>query len=352
MITQVRPEDFKAQRSPTAPGKILHQGELFRGEIVRVYGTGEVLIHSGGKAFHALADQGVREGGVYEFRVKSPAAKDALPVLEVHPSKTFPQAQARSAESMPALLSVLASSAPVKGLGSKTSLLLKNLTRFINSAVYRDQGGDQGVWLSRCLSQGGLFWEGKIARYLMQGIRGNWKSRVGNDLKGILLELQSSLKSERQDREEIVSFSGKVDDALNHIRSVQMENINFLREEGGLCFYIPARPEEGFREAELYVGKPGKEKDVRFSMFLDLSYLGTVGVSATIQNSMISVTFQLPDEKRAELVRTKLPDLESGLRQKGLMPHSLGCVLGGSATSDGDAPFQGAPPADSVRVVI
>ncbi len=350
MITRVLSPESLTPKNPAGEKLTLKAGEVFRGQVARDYGKGEVLIHFRGNAFRAFTNLSVKEGEQYDFRVSIPAGKNSLPILTAAPARVSARVAHQGAEAISGLLSELAIASRLTGLSPRASGLLRNLTRSISAFIYRDQGGDPSAWVSRILTEGGLFWEGKVARYLTQGTRGNWRARLGNDLKGMLLEVQKSLRSESQDLPEIHSIASRVDEALDFIQKIQLENREFLRE-GASCFFVPGRPEEGFEKAELYIRRNKEDKEIRFSMSLDFSLLGLVEVTASIQEPGISARFDVADEKRAELVRENLPLLESALRGKGLIPGRIVCLADGTAPEDETLSWCG-PRSDSINLVI
>lgn len=356
MITRVRSkETLLSRESPKKSAKGLldfKKGEVFRGEIVRNFGKGEVLVNCRGKAFRAVTDLNVKEGERYDFRVKSAAGKNSPAVLESLP-KTAPMIHpGKGMERITTLVSELTTALSLKDLGPKTSVVLRSLSDAMPGFIYRGPAGDSVSWLSRFVADSGLFWEAKTARFLKQGIRGNWKIRLGSDLKGMLLDLQKSLKSEKADSPEIESNSKKVDEALDLLQNIQMENRDLLREEGCWFVFIPGRADEGFQGAEFYAGKKGKEKEIRFSMLLDFSLLGSVEVTASILETAISVRIEVSDEEKAEFVRSNLNLLEQALKEKGLMPASVVCKVHGTASEDDGGQTDPLPPAESVDLVI
>lgn len=350
MITRVASPESVLLRNQPQENAAFKRGEVFRGQVVRDLGKGEVLIQSKGNAFRAFTEMGVKEGEQYDFRVTIPAGKNSLPILAASPTRVVARAADQRPESIAGLLSHLALASRSSGLGPRTAGILRNLSQSIPAFIYRDQGGDPSAWMSRFLAEGGLFWEGKVARYLMQGGRGNWRGRLGNDLKGILLDLKKSLSSESRDQPEIQSISRKVDEALDFIQKTQLENREFLRE--GICsFFVPGRAEEGFEKAEIYIRRYKKDKETRFSMSLNFSVLGIVEVTASILEPEISARFDVTDENKAELIRENLPLLEGALKEKGLIPGRMVCHAVGTAPEDETLPWCG-PHTDSINLVI
>jgi hypothetical protein len=335
----------------------LRNGDTFRGEVVRDLGKGEVFIQVGGKPFRAVVTVPVKEGEVHEFRVKTAASKGGLPVLEFAPNKVPPQdSPLQRLGGISSILQDLTSSTSDKNLSPRTSVLLRDLSRALQGFAYRQGAGDTERWISRSMIEGGMFWENKVARYLLQGqgsTRGGWRGKLGNDLKGMLLELRESLKQERRDTPEVDPLSRRVEQAIELIQRVQLENQTPPAEEGGWTFLLPGRAEEGFSDVELHVRRNRKKKgETRFSLLMEFSSLGPVGVNCSVLDPSISVSFQVRDEATAEWVRLNLPSLEQALREKGLMPGHLVCMAGGTASVENGLGFSGGKHPDSVNLVI
>jgi hypothetical protein len=334
-------------KSPDRTIAALKRGEVIRGEVLRDLGRGEVLVRSGGATFRAVTRVPVREGERYDFLVKIAAGKDRPAVLgRAAPHPCRPSYAEKGAERIPALVSELTSALSAKDLSANTSAILRNLTQALPSTVYGGPGRDPASWLSRFVAEGGLFWEGKVARSLLQGFKADWRKRAGNDLKGMLLDLKKSLKAERQEMPEIETAGRKVDEALDLIQKMQLENRDLIREEGCWYLFVPGRTEEGFNGAELYLRRNMKEKETRFSMLLDFTHLGPTRVTASILESTITVRFEVSDEQKAERVRTSLPLLERGLKDQGLLPGPLVCVVGENDSEGMTAPL------DSINLVV
>ncbi len=355
MITRIRSQGNPASPpSPKTSAKGIADfkaGEVFHGEIVRSYGKGDVLIRSGGSAFRAFTKANVSVGEEYEFRVRVEAGKNTPAVLEVAAAKSSMPGMNQGPSRIPTLVSEVISALSVKDLTAKTSAILSRLRHALPVNVYNGPSGDQASWLSRFLADGGLFWEGKVARSLLHGVRPDWRRRLGNDLKGLLLELKHSLNGEKKDLPEIDSAGRKLDDALDLIQKTQLENRDLLREEGCWLLQVPGRPEEGFNGAELYVRRDVKEKEIRFSMCLDFTHLGPMELNAAILHSTISIRFEVSDEKKAELVRRSLPVLDAALRDKGFIPGQLVCAAGETGSENESTP-KAFRPADSINLVI
>jgi hypothetical protein len=328
----------------------LEKGETFRGRIVRRYGDNQVQVAYRGSSFQAVTDLKVREGEEYTFRVKSTGERISL-VVEKGVRTVIPLPADRG-ERMAAVLSSVASSLSFKSVSPETRQLLRNLTQALPSLIYHDRQGDPSLWLSRYFSISGLFWESKVARALTKGDRAEWKSTLGHDLKGMLLDLQKALDREDRGQEEIGSLCRKVDEAIRLIEECQVENLFSLAEEGGWFIYLPGSAEEGFKKAELFVRRTKQGREIHLSMSLEFTALGQVDVVASLAAPFITVQFLLEDGERADLLEQSLALLEAALKGVGLTPGPLMCRVREAETSDGGASAEEAATDRLINLVI
>jgi len=328
------------------------QGEVLRGEIVRKFEKGEVLVFSRGKAFRALTNTNVKEGAQYDFRVSVAADKHTPMVLETLPKNTPVLQIGKAMEKIIAVVSELPKALSPESVNPKTASVLKSLANAVPDFLYRGPSGDPVAWLSRLVSDGGLFWEGKTARFLKQGFPGSWRFRLGSDLKGMLMELKSALSSEKQDKPEIESTAKKVDEAIDLIQKIQLDNRDLLRTEGCWFIFLPGKPEEGFQGAELYARRGLEEEEVRFSMLLEFTSFGFVEVNASVFRSAVSARIEVSDEEKAEFVRRHLNLLGHALKEKGLMPGRIVCDVHGTSPGDEEIRNGFSESTDSVDLVI
>ena len=339
MITRVPSFDNTFSKTPLPRESRFKEGEVFKGTVIRDYGGGEVLVVSRGKQFRAHTELNLREGEDHCFQVKTVGRRIELTVLGDARTRVLTPAHLLAAgragrEKLFHILTELSTGHALKGLHPETRLALKNCTQFLPSIITHDPKGDQGQWISRYFLGNGLFWENKVARFLMTGKGGPWKSLSSMDLKGSLLALNNNLMVEERDHPEVASLSHKVREAISLIEQDQFMNLSLVREDGGLFLFVPGYAEDGFKQGELYV-KGGKgSKGVSVSMHLEFTWLGRVDVAVTLVESLVTVQILLEDEERAGLVTANLPALEAGLKDTGLALGSLGCRVRESRARD------------------
>jgi hypothetical protein len=204
--------------------------------------------------------------------------------------------------------------------------------------IYPGPREGSGAWFSRLFEASGLFWESKVAKYLLSGGKGPWKAVIGDDLKGMLLELRSALREENRGEPTLEGLGQKVEETLRLVETQQTGNLSLPGEEGGWFCFIPAYPEEGLVQADLVCARKKGSKELRFALHLEFSSLGAVDVSASVLGSSLAVHFRAADEEKARWITDSLPLLEEGLREMGIGTRSMCCTVLGEA-SQGPEPF-------------
>ena len=357
MISQIpSPENPALLKSRGRENSALKKGEIFRGEVVRDLGKGEALVQSGGRTLRVATDMPLKEGGVYDFRVRTSAPIGGLPVLESAPGRDSPRGGAISPQQgiAFALHELTSAAVRAKGISPTTSALIGKLSMALQGLFYQEGAEDPVRWVLRSVSEGGMFWENRVARYLLHGTRGGpgaWRERLGNDLKGMLLEIQASLKKEGRDSPEVDAVRRKTEEAVDLIQSEQLENQQYMGEEGGWSFILPVRLQEGAGDVGLFLRRERNKGAIRFSMMMEFSSLGAVEVGGSVLESGITVNFQVRDKETADWVRSNLPLLGESLREKGFAPGPLACTVDGTVSARCRARPKGRHP-DFINLVI
>lgn len=353
MLDRIRPNNkIPSQRREPPAETRLTQGEIFRGRVIGRDG-GDVLVSFRGRQFPAQIDSRVREGEEYRFQVKSWGDRVILRVLhEAGAAGPAGTGRSRQGERLAGLLKDLSSFQPPKDLSPETHRLIRNLGELLPSLIYREPKGDPSLWLSRYFAASGFFWESKVARYLLGGGKGPWRSVLGDDLKGMLLELRRSIREESRGEPTLAAFSKKVEEAVRLIEGQQVGNLSLRGEEGGWFCFIPAQSEEGLVQADLFCTRKRGSKEIRFALYLEFTSLGPLEVAASILDSSLTVHFRAADEERACLITESFPLLDAGLKELGITTRSMRCTVQGEASREPGSPESGEGPGYSLDLVI
>jgi hypothetical protein len=330
MITRVPSLEKPFSKTSLPRESRFKEGEVLKGTVIQNYGGGEVLVVSRGKQFRAHTALNLTVGEEHRFQVKAVGKRIELAVLSDARTKPLSPAHLWAAgregrDRLSQILTELSAGHALKCLQPETRVALKGLAQFLPAIISNDSKGDQAQWMSRTFLGNGLFWENKVARFVMTGKGGPLKTLSATDLKGSLLALNKILMVEEQDHPEIASLSRKVTEAVSLIEQEQILNLSLLREDGGVLLFVPGHAEDGFKQGELYVKGAKGSEGVSISMHLEFTWLGQVDVAVTLVESLLTVQILLEDGERAGLVTTNLPVLEAGLKETGFVLGSLGC---------------------------
>lgn len=309
-------------------------GETFKGTVIQRLPNREVLVGAMGRQFRAHTSQTLQEGRQYHFQVKSSGSKVELKVLEgeVNSQRFSPPDGASARETGTRLAKILMeiSTARVpRAFPAEAKEALGSLTRLLPALVYNGTEKDAGKWLMQTIPVSGLFWESKVARYLMGDRQQPWKRMQAGDLKGLLLSLEKTL-AEREDLDgQIKALAQKIREALHVIEHDQFLNLAALREETGWFLFLPGLRDDGFAGAEIFVEKNNEEENCRFYMVMEFTQLGHIEATITIARGAVDVMMLLGDEEKAAYVSEQLTQLEKALEKAGLRPGTIVCGVGG-----------------------
>ncbi|MEW6669187.1 MAG: flagellar hook-length control protein FliK [Thermodesulfobacteriota bacterium] len=354
MLERIQPtEKTSPQRRDPQAELRLSKGEIIRGRVIGRQGGGDVIVSFRGRPFAAQVETRVREGEEYPFQVKSSGNRVILKVLE-EPKIPGPAGTAcsRHGQRLAALLRDLSTFQPPGDLSARSHHLVRNLGELLPSLIYTGPGEDPGIWLSRFFEVSGSFWEHKVAKYLLGRGKGSWRTVIGEDLKGMLLELRQSRRAEGRAEPRLEAFSQKVEEAVRLIEGQQLENLSLRGDEGGWFCFIPTQAEEGLVQADLYCVRKRGSKEIRFALYLEFTLLGPLEVAASILESSLTVQFRAADEERARLIEQGLPLLEAGLRELGITTRSMRCTVLGDASPETGSTESVEGPEVSLDVVI
>ena len=310
----------------------LTSGKVFRGTVIQNQIGGKILVSTKGGRFIAYSDINLKEGQKYNFQVKSAGPRVLLKVLNGEtlkmqsPSRLWASGQGQRAK-LPGILKTLSAAPNFEILKGASIKDLQNLSQLLPSIIYSGPKDGDGLWLPRFMTGSGLFWENKVARYLLAEKIRPWKKTSTSDLKGILLSLKNNLMAEDHDNPKIKSLALKVQQALHLIEQDQFLNLSSVREGIGWYWFIPGNAEKGFKQAELFIKKKSENNGTNFSMLLDFTMLGRMEVRISLVESAIGMEILVEDMEKAALVTESLSLLEANLKDVGMLPGVITCGI-------------------------
>ena len=344
-------------RAPIQDGLTFKPGEIFQGIVLRKYPGGDVLVSSRGTQFLAHTALNLLEGQKHRFQVKTLGRKIELKVLgggirkfqsPMHIWASTREARGKISET----LMKLSAGGHLKGLNPESLSAFRRVSQLLPAVIYTGPGDEKLQWISRHLQGIGVFWENKVARYLLGKKDRPLKHLLTTDLKGVLLSLEKALGAQKKGGTELESLLLQAREAIHLIEQDQFLNLSSLEEELGWFWFIPGKGEEGFRKAEVFAEKGKEGEGLYFSMLLEFTRLGEMEVEVSLVGSVVGVNILLQDEERVDFITNQLPLLEAGLKKEGMTVGQLICDVKANQTIE-MPPFsgiKGAPP--SIHLVI
>lgn len=308
-------------------------GETFKGTVIQRLSGREVLVGARGLQFRAHTALNLQQGQQHHFQVKSLGTNVELKVLdgEVGPQPSLSGDWTSARESRARLMKILVelSSARIpKALSSEAKEALGKLTRLSPAVVYGGSEKDAAQRLMRIIQGSGLFWESKVARYLLGDKKEPWNRLVAGDLKGLLLSLEKTFAG-REDRDgQMKALAQKIREALYIIEQDQFLNLTALREETGWFMFLPGLGDGGRINAEIFVEKIDEGEDIRFCLVMEFTHLGLIESTVAITHGTVNVSMFLEDETMAAYVSEQLSQLEKAFEKCGLRPGTITCGVG------------------------
>ncbi|MBW2129186.1 MAG: flagellar hook-length control protein FliK [Deltaproteobacteria bacterium] len=316
-------------------GAPFRAGEIFTGRVIKGLRGGEFLVSARGNRFRAHARIALAEGRSYRFQVRCAGPRVELKVVTPGPDRPLNLLSGRisggaSRKRLPALLREIVAARDWKGISPSLREGLVELNRLLASVIFKGSGNVGVSWFAEYLFRSGLFWEGKVARLLLEGRKIDRNKLLQGDLKGILLRLEKDLNVLEGWSKETKDLALKIREALRFIEQDQFLNLASIKEAGGWFLFLPIMGERDFHGGELLVKEPkGEDGIIRFHLSLEFSELGPMEVSVSILGGILDARILAADERRLKILQDNLSLLEKGLRKKGLQPGTLSCGIRG-----------------------
>jgi hypothetical protein len=305
-------------------------GDHIQGTVVQRLPGGEVLLAAGKKRFQAHATAPLREGGRYVFKVLTQGPRIELKVLDGEQttgmSPLFLWASARKGRKpLGALLKEIVT-LNVRGRQAPAlKMALDPLRKSLPALFYRGPERAISRWLSQALVSSGLFWESKVARFLMKGGQ-NPPDWLKKDLKGILLSLEKALIEGGSSKSQGFMLT-RAREALQFIERVQLLNLASIHDGLGWYWFIPGLEEEDFQGGEVFSKGQTEGEGITITLLLQLNHLGLIKVDLSQFEKAIHVKIMAKEEETVDFIDRHLHELKKGFEKRGMSPGFLKCEV-------------------------
>ncbi|MBW2123440.1 MAG: flagellar hook-length control protein FliK [Deltaproteobacteria bacterium] len=308
-------------------------GDLLTGRVVRVLGGSRVLMDIGGTELVGTTELPLYEGDQVEGVVKTKGPPIILKIVSRNTS-----ADAR----IVVLFRALASRLLVSGEDPSPMALLESLSpadgdwfqpllRWFASFAL-DQGDlPDPAWVRTALTRGGLFYEGKLRKWVEAGAKGDFQE-AETDLKALALKLLGLSRDLGKEggslHDRAVGFPESLVDRLEFFQTANL----LARQQGlGLLLQIPfffgSTPGAADLLVRLPRGKGRKGEGILLVVLLSMGGLGRFQIEGKISNKGVTIRIGIDQEETVTLVRSMAGDLKEGLQGHGLTVLGMECFL-------------------------
>lgn len=318
--------------------------------------SGEFLIEVGGRQLAAPLRQGIQEGEELLLRIESgPQGAPQVRVVDRLRSLVQPP-PARLA--LPDSLGLL--SRQLKALlaqGEESPQLLR-LAAKVESMIGKD-APPTAQRIAAVIEEGGLQYESRLARILLQNRPQSLVALLQNDLKALLLRAQSDILQPTDLIESRSRLAESIDRHLNLIENLQSANLATQSQSAPLQFEIPLLSAGQLSTVELFIQPDGEdsdsveerpEKGFNILFLLELQGLGRTRVDAHLSGKSLSALISVERSSVLEMLQSLLPRLEEGLEQAGFPSARLGVRLLEEGQLEAEAASSLGPPQPAASV--
>ncbi len=198
-------------------------------------------------------------------------------------------------------------------------------------------------FLPRLIEKGGMTWEKKIARVLLNESSSiDLKTRLSmlmkHDVKANLLTellnkgpFGSDIAGPDGDRSSVPKAAASFLETMENFQSLNHHS----SESGRYLLPFPVFSEVGFWFGQLLIdtgknlksGSKGNDRMINVSFLLDMTRLGSVRADFSIFKKEIYGRFQLADQETCDYVNSLISDLKARLSDKKYHVHHIECVV-------------------------
>ncbi len=334
-------EGFKPSSSHSTPppkASVLFPGDFQAGtnltaRVLSRLPSGDFLLDVGGRQLAAPLPEGIREGEKLLLRVEeSPQGTHQARVLE-----RLQNLISRPPSRLPLADSLGLLSRQLKALlaGGDGSSAIHRLASQVEGMI----GGDDPPTPRRIaglIEEGGLQYEAKLARIVSEGRPQSLGPLLQNDLKALLLRVQSEIRLQPELSQPWSQLAQSIDRQLNHIETLQSANLAAQGQSASFQLEIPFLAGGHLSTVELFIQPDGgqsdgsaqqSEKGFNLLFLMDLKGLGRTRVDAYLSGNSLRAVISIQQDRVLGILESLLPRLEKSLQQAGFPQTQLGVRL-------------------------
>jgi hypothetical protein len=306
-------------------------GDSFSGKVLKVLPERRAILLVNGRQVEALSTVPLKEGRTHQFLVQATGPGTLLRVLDAG-AQEVPQAlkalasmdlvRTRIGSGLVDLMGHLGSIT----LSAKSGQILSELRDMADQILYRS-GREDGGWVFKSLGASGVFWENKVARYLMDPRRGSMRPHGDRDLKAILHRLVKALGEEAMEAAEKGRSTQMIENMIQLIEKEQFISLSAEKLGWHWCWILPGHEASSFGGAEIFGGEGPDGDGIHLAIRLAFSTVGQVEAEVSLRGSALSVQISMEDHEKLGAALEDLEDLRRRLEGPGVKVTQLSCEV-------------------------
>ena len=291
--------------------------------------SGDLLLEVGGRQLAAPLPQGIQAGEELLLRVEeNQQGAHQIRVLErlrnliVSPPARLPAADSLGLLSRQ-LKAVLAQGDVPQALGRLAGKVEGMIGEDAPPSTQR---------IASLIEEGGLQYESKLARILLENRFKSLGPLLQNDLKALLLRTQNEIRLQPESLEQWSRLAQSVERHLNHIETLQATNLAAQSQSAPLQLEIPFLSGGQLSMVELFIQPEGGQsadsaeqsgRGFNILFLLDLQGLGRTRVDAFVSDQALRAMISVEQSLALGTLEALLPRLEESLQQAGFRQAQL-----------------------------
>ncbi len=306
-------------------------GDSFSGKVLSVLPESRAILLVNGHQVEVLSTVPLKEGRSHQFLVQATGPGMLLRVLdeggpEIPPAlralASMDLVRARIGSGLVDLIRHMASMT----LTAKSGQILTELRALAHQILYRS-GTEDGGWVLKSLGASGVFWENKVARYLLDPRGGLERPQEDQDLKAILYRFAKALDEEAMEAADSRRSTQMIENMIQLIEKEQFISLSAEKLGWQWCWILPEHEASSFGGAEIF-GEEGRDGDeIRLLIRLAFSTVGQVEAEVSLRGAALSVQITMEDHEKLGAALEDLEDLRRRLGGPGMKVAQLSCEV-------------------------
>jgi hypothetical protein len=306
-------------------------GDRFSGKVLSVLPENRAILLVNGQQVEVLSTVPLKEGRSQQFLVQATGPETLLRVLDAGDPEiprglrtlvSLDMVRTRIGRELVDLMGRMSSAT----LTAKSRQILLELRVMADQILY-GSGREDGRWVLKSLGASGLFWENKVARYLLDPRRGLERPHEDQDLKAILHRFAKGLGEEDMDAAERHRSTQMIENMIQLIEREQFISLSAEKLGWHWFWMLPEHEASSFGGAEIFGGKGRDGDGIHLLIRLAFSTVGQVEAEVSLRGGALSVQITMEDHEKLGAALEDLEDLRRRLEGPGMKVAQLSCEV-------------------------